>query len=67
MYAIRSYYVIRLNDLLRAKVALSDALQMQERTKADIYIALADLNRQLVFDINADTKIEHIDEVQFIP
>lgn len=58
--------VIRLNDLLRAKVALSDALQMQERSRADIDIALADLNRQLAMDINADTRIEHIDEVQFI-
>lgn len=58
--------VIRLNDLLRAKVALSDALQMQARARANIDIALADLNRQLALDINADTKIEHIDEVQFI-
>ncbi len=56
--------IIRLNDLLRAKVALSDALQQQERAGADVHIALSDLNRWLSRDINAET---HIAPIETIP
>ncbi len=58
--------VIRLNDLLRVRVNLSDAVQFRERAKADIEIAMADLNRQLSLDINDQPEIEPIDNITLI-
>lgn len=55
--------IIRRNDLLRAKVALADAIQSRERSRADVDAARADLNRWLAKDINAGTRIEAINEV----
>jgi len=56
--------VIRLNDLLRARVAVSGAVQKRERAKADADIALADLNRWLGRDIHTDTVIEDIEAIR---
>jgi outer membrane protein TolC len=58
--------IIRLNDLLRAKVARSEAVQQQERAGADVDIARANLNRWLALDINADTSIEPIDTIRLV-
>lgn len=58
--------IIRLNDLLRAKVALSDAVQQQKRAEADVDSARAELNRWLAWDINADTRIEPVDTINLI-
>ncbi|WP_319523872.1 TolC family protein [uncultured Desulfosarcina sp.] len=55
--------IIRRNDLLRANVALADAIQSRERSRADVDAARADLNRWLATDINAGTRIEAIDDV----
>ena len=55
--------VTRLNDLLRAKVALSNAVQNRERAQAAAKMAVSDLNRWLSFDINQDTQIHDIDTV----
>jgi outer membrane protein len=55
--------VIRLNDLLRAKVALSNAIQNRERIQAATKMAVSDLNRWLAFDINRDTRIKDIETV----
>ncbi|BBO81053.1 transporter [Desulfosarcina ovata subsp. sediminis] len=55
--------VIRRNDLLRAKVALADAVQSRERSRANVDIARADLNRWLADDINAETRIQNINDV----
>lgn len=55
--------IIRLNDLLRAKVALSDTIQQQERAGADVHIARSDLNRWLARDINTETPIAPIDSI----
>ncbi|MBU0971700.1 MAG: efflux RND transporter permease subunit [Proteobacteria bacterium] len=57
--------IIRRNDLLRAEVALANAVQFKERARANVDIARADLNRLLSRDINADTRIENIDTVQY--
>lgn len=59
--------ILRRNDLLRAKVALSNAVQLREGAGADARIAVADLNRWLSFDISADTRIADIDTVQYAP
>lgn len=56
--------VIRLNDLLRARVALSGAVQKRERAKADADIAVTDLYRWLGRDIHSETKIENIEALQ---
>lgn len=56
--------IIRKNDLLRAKVAVSNAAQLKERALADVTIAVTDLNRWLSGDINADTRIADIGSVQ---
>lgn len=58
--------IIRQNDLLRAKVALSDAMQQRERAGADVDTARAELNRWLARDINADTRIEPIETISRI-
>ncbi|WP_054032015.1 efflux RND transporter permease subunit [Desulfatitalea tepidiphila] len=58
--------IIRRNDLLRAKVTLSNAVQFKERTHADTRIAVADLNRWLCLDIHADTRIADIDRVRTV-
>lgn len=55
--------IIRLNDLLRAKVALSNAVQQQERARANVNIARANLNRWLARDINTETNIAPIDTI----
>ncbi len=60
------YGIIRQNDLLRAKVALSDALQQRERSRADVDTARAELNRWLARDINADTQVEQVDSIGLI-
>ncbi len=57
--------IIRRNDLLRAQVALSNAVQFQERTWADVAISISDLNRWMAGDINAHTRIADIDAVSF--
>ncbi|MCP4690659.1 MAG: TolC family protein, partial [Desulfobacterales bacterium] len=53
--------VIRLNDLLRARVALANAIQGREKAKASARMSLADLNRWLAFDIHRSTRIEDIE------
>jgi outer membrane protein TolC len=58
--------IIRLNDLLRAQVALSGAVQARERAKADADMARADLNRWLASDINSDTRIEPVDDIRIV-
>ena len=55
--------IIRRNDLLRSQVALAGSVQSRERARAGVDIARADLNRWLATDINADTRIEDIDDV----
>lgn len=62
----RKYFdhgVIRLNELLRVQVALSDARQRREAAAAAGRMALSDLNRWLAFDINRETRIEDVDTV----
>ncbi len=56
--------IIRRNDLLRAGVALSDAVQNRERAKADVDIAMADLNRWLSRDMNMAIELDEIESVQ---
>ncbi|MDX2480976.1 MAG: TolC family protein [Desulfuromusa sp.] len=55
--------VIRLNDLLRSRVALSNAIQNRERAQAAVQMSLSDLNRWLAFDINRNTRIEDIETI----
>jgi multidrug efflux pump subunit AcrB/outer membrane protein TolC len=57
--------VIRLNDLLRAKVAVSAAVQNRDRARADADIAVAGLNRWLCRSINSETVIEDIENVRY--
>ncbi len=53
--------VIRLNDLLRSRVALANAIQNREKAQAAARMALADLNRWLAFEIHRNTRIEDIE------
>ncbi len=55
--------IIRRNDLLRAEVALADAVQSREKARAGVAVARADLNRRLARDINAPTQIADIEQV----
>jgi len=55
--------VIRLNDLLRSRVALANAVQGRERAQAAAKMALSDLNRWLAYDINRNTRIQDIERV----
>jgi len=55
--------IIRLNDLLRAKVVLSNAVQRRETAMSAVQMAISDLNRWLSYYINQDTKITDIDTV----
>ncbi|MBW2603872.1 MAG: TolC family protein [Deltaproteobacteria bacterium] len=59
----RQFYssgLTRRNDLLRAKVALANAVQNQERARAGLEFAVSDLNRWLAYEINRQTQIEDI-------
>jgi len=55
--------VIRLNDLLRAKVALANVKQDRERARSHVKMAVSDLNRWMGYDINRAVDIEDIDTV----
>lgn len=55
--------VIRLNDLLRSKVALANAVQGRERAQAAAKMALSELNRWLAYDIGRDTRIRDVERV----
>jgi outer membrane protein len=50
----------RRNDLLRAQVALANAVQKRKRAKAGLKFAVSDLNRWLAYEINRQTEIEDI-------
>jgi len=55
--------VIRLNDLLRVKVALAAAVQNREKARAAARMSRADLNRWLALDIHRDTRVEDVGTV----
>jgi outer membrane protein len=55
--------MIAYNDLLKSKVALSNAVQNRDRAKANADMAVSSLNTVLRFDINRATRLEDIHDV----
>lgn len=52
--------VIRLNELLRVRVALAAAVQRRETVAAAEKMAVSDLNRWLAFEIGRETRVQDV-------
>jgi len=52
--------MIPLNDLLKSKVALSDAIQKEVKAESDVRLAISAFNTILRLDINEDLDVVDI-------
>lgn len=51
------------NDLLQSKVALANAIQKREQAKADVILAISNLNKHMAENIHTKRNLEGIDSI----